>query len=105
MALTDQQQQDLYNRIIGHIPDRPAPDGKPGHVLDSADGNYIVGLLNGVSKKADDLKVQNAALSTAVEALAASVGADPATVAGIVDKAVRDRLAQIVISDTPAAGV
>lgn len=43
MALTDQQQSDLYARIMGGIPDGPArPDSR---LLDSGDGDYLRQLI------------------------------------------------------------
>jgi hypothetical protein len=48
MALTDQQQTDLYNRVMGGIPDGKAAGrkdslGRPTRILDTADGETIVG--------------------------------------------------------------
>lgn len=47
MALTEKQQTDLYNRVMGGIPAGDVrgtknPDGSPAWVLTSADGNYLV---------------------------------------------------------------
>lgn len=47
----------------------------------------------------DAIQAQVTGLSAAVGALASSQGVDPAVIAGIVDKAVRDRLAQIAVVD------
>lgn len=50
MALTDKQQTDLYNRIMGGIPAGSAegrfnPDGSPARVFDSGDGDYLRQLI------------------------------------------------------------
>jgi hypothetical protein len=44
------------------------------------------------------------ALGAAVEALSKAAGVDPAEIAAIVDKAVRDRLAKLAVVDNNQAG-
>lgn len=71
MALTDAQQTALFNRVMGGIPagsaeQRTGPDGQPARVLDSADGDYLRVII----------ETQTAA----IKALAAALGADPATI-------------------------
>ena len=56
MALTDQQQADLYARIMGGIPSgsaegRTSTKGVPARILDSEDGDYLRVLLLGIADK------------------------------------------------------
>ena len=59
MALTDQQQQELYDRVMGSLPGAysteqraldPPPEGRL-FVLDNADGAYIVQMLQMIAAK------------------------------------------------------
>ena len=50
MALTDQQQSDMYSRIMGGIPNGPArQDGSK--LLDDKDGAYLVSLIKVISDR------------------------------------------------------
>src|SRR5690348_1385938 len=65
MALTDQQQTDLYNRVMGGIPAGDArgaknPGGSPAWVLSSADGSTVRG--------------DHARILAAIQALASGLG-------------------------------
>ena len=65
MALTDQQQTDLYNRVMGGIPAGDArgaknPDGSPAWLLSSADGSTLRG--------------DHARILAAIQALASGLG-------------------------------
>ena len=79
----------------------PAPSPNPGNP------NFTVaGALEWTLRRSSqtyaavtELKATVAGLSAAVEALAASKGADPAVIAEEVAKAVKERLAQITVSD------
>ena len=88
MALTDKQQDDLYNRVMGSIPagsaeDRYNPDGSRARILDSGDGDY--------------LRVTIEAQTAAIKALAATQGADPDKVIAAVENGVADALADLRI--------
>jgi hypothetical protein len=96
MALSDQQQQDIYNRIMGGIPDGKASgrtvNGGATRVLDTADGNSLRLLLNSIATKVG-ADVDEAALAQQIlaglapqvadavrSAASAQPGIDPATV-------------------------
>ena len=96
----------------------PQPTPQPAPQEDDMFTDADRALLQDTLKKADggtiraDHTWQNktnaanfAALTAAVEALAAAQGVDASQVAGIVDKAVRDRLAQVKfdVTDAPSA--
>jgi hypothetical protein len=60
MALTDQQQQELYDRIMGSLPgpysdEQRGPggsgDGKRRFAMDDQDGNYLVTMLQTIAAK------------------------------------------------------
>lgn len=66
MALSDQEQRDLYNRVFGMLRQRhyetdqfgvvhevaaPTPNSVPATVLDTLDGNYLVGRLAALEEK------------------------------------------------------
>ena len=58
MALTDAEQRDLYDRIMGSLPgpykDQELPAPAPRRfVLDDQDGNYLVALLEQIARKLD----------------------------------------------------
>lgn len=60
MALTDQQQADMFNRVMGALPGEfsdsqrgpgGSGDGLRRFALDDQDGNYIVTLLERIAAK------------------------------------------------------
>lgn len=68
MALTDKQQTDLYDRVMGSIPPatiktRTNPDGSPVWLLTSADGNTLVSKI--AASAADPAKI-GAAVKAAI---------------------------------------
>ncbi len=88
MALTDQQQEQLYYRVMCGIPGGDAqgrynPDGSAARILDSADGDY--------------LRVTIEAQTAAIRALATDRGADPDRVEAVVRDAVTAALADLRI--------
>ena len=66
--------------------------------------NVVKILYQMVDQRTSALTAQVAALTAVVQSLAGAQGADPTQIAGIVDKAVRDRLAQVKfdVTDAPA---
>jgi hypothetical protein len=80
MALSDQQQTDLYNRVMGGIPAGDVrgaknPDGSPAWVLTSADGNTIVNRIAAAKVDVDALAAATAAKVSA-NASAADIAAE-----------------------------
>lgn len=79
MALNDQQQTDLYNRVMGGIPagdlrGAKNPDGSPAWLLTSADGDYIVKRQSNI---ANAIKAIAASLPDAVaKAVTDALGGD-----------------------------
>ena len=71
------------------------------NALDKADGNYIVKQF---AWQNTTVAAQFAGLTAAIDALTKAQGADTADIAAVVDKAVRDRLAQIGIVDNSTKG-
>jgi hypothetical protein len=80
MALTDKQQTDLYNRVMGGIPAGDVrgaknPDGSPAWVLTSADGNTIVNRIAAAKVDVNALAAATAAKVSA-NASAADIAAE-----------------------------
>jgi hypothetical protein len=80
MALSDQQQTDLYNRVMGGIPAGDVrgaknPDGSPAWVLTSADGNTIVNRIAAAKVDVNALAAATAAKVSA-NASAADIAAE-----------------------------
>lgn len=105
MALTDQQQADLYNRVMGFLSQRwyapvknddgtaslkIVPQGTPGavpcHALDTMDGNYLATGIAGLLARVSDLQAKHDELAAELAQLKASgaltlqPGSYPATV-------------------------
>lgn len=89
MALTDKQQLDLYNRVFGILRQRwytTDADGKlvevpadhagaqPAAVLDTLDGNYLVGRLAELEAKAAPVDLTEAQLDLLADKVAARLG-------------------------------
>jgi hypothetical protein len=109
MPITDADAQKIANAVASlAIPNHdPNPGDKTPPATYAAKSYWVMGnwraadLQNTVAK----LRAELAGLSAAVEALAKAQGADASQIAGIVDQAVRDRLAQVRfdVTDSPNA--
>lgn len=88
MALSDAQQEQMFNRIMGGIPSgssegRVNPDGSPARILDSGDGDYLRTVIE--------------AQTAAIRALSVSFGLDPKLIEEIIREAVEHSLANLRI--------
>lgn len=94
MALTDKQQTDLYNRVMGFDHQRWYVTNKDGsvrevahgtkgavaaHALDTLDGNYLVGQMNALAAQNTALTGQLAALAAEVKTLRTGTPPGPVT--------------------------
>lgn len=102
MALTDQQQQDMYARIMGFNVQRYDADKKPARALDSLDGNMLREMLQTII---DATKNGPSAFARIMGVLRSRTRADGKTVAAVMDELDGEQLrADIGASTTRAVG-